>query len=106
MLMELPDALEERLYQEIKEKNEAMSLLTIAEKKGMEKGIQQGVIQGLQKAVQTALEIKFGTDVWAIFNAEIEDIKSVEMLEKVLREANLATSLQDFKSRFNRLQEK
>ncbi len=114
-LMELPEELEEQLYQEIKEQeDETMSLLTIAEKKGLEQGlqqglqqgIQQGVIQGLQKAIQTALEIKFGTEVWAIFNTEIEDIKSVEMLEKVLREANLATSLEDFKSRFNRLQEK
>jgi len=41
-LMELPDALEEKLYQEIREEeDEEMSLLTIAEKKGMEKGLQQ-----------------------------------------------------------------
>ncbi|MHB2155237.1 hypothetical protein ACX8XN_12715 [Calditrichota bacterium GD2] len=96
-----------------------MSLLTIAEKKGMEQGIQQGIQkglkegiqqgiqqgvqkgiqQGLRKAIQTAIEIKFGEEAVALFAKEIEKIESVELLERVLEEAKRAASTRDLEEK-------
>ncbi|MHB2151106.1 hypothetical protein ACX8XP_18875 [Calditrichota bacterium LG25] len=80
-----------------------MSLLTIAEKKGLEKGIQQGIQkgiqQGLRKAIQTAIEIKFGEEAVELFAKEIEKIESVELLEKVLEEVKRAATTSDFKTK-------
>ncbi|EHO41843.1 hypothetical protein Calab_2233 [Caldithrix abyssi DSM 13497] len=92
-----------------------MSLLTIAEKKGMEQGIQKGLKQGIQqgvqkgiqqglrKAIQTAIEIKFGEEAVALFAREIEKIESVELLEKALEEAKRAASTRDLEEKLQYL---
>ncbi|MHB2155238.1 hypothetical protein ACX8XN_12720 [Calditrichota bacterium GD2] len=102
--MVLPDALEEKLYQELKEQeeDEAISLLTIAEKKGLEKGIQQGKIagkiEGLREAIKTALEIKFGQESFVLFD-RIEKINTLKELEKLLQQAKQANRLEEIKAR-------
>ncbi|NOX90325.1 MAG: cytosolic protein, partial [Calditrichaeota bacterium] len=57
-LMELPEGLDEQLYQEVKEKeeDEEMSLITIAEKKGRQKGLQEGIQKGIQKGLQEGIQ--------------------------------------------------
>ncbi|MHB2151104.1 hypothetical protein ACX8XP_18865 [Calditrichota bacterium LG25] len=119
-LMVLPEGLEDQLYHEIKELEEGkeMSLLTIAEKKGMEQGIQQGIqkgiqkglkegiqqgiqqgkiagkIEGLREAIKTALEIKFGQESFVLFD-RIEKINTLEELEKLLQQAKQANRLEE-----------
>jgi len=112
-IMELPEELENKLYQEmIKMKGEeGMSFMTILEKKshekglkeglkkglrqGLEKGMEKGMIKGRQEAILAILEVKFEN-----LNDELRNlilsIQSIDVLERLLEQAKLSDSLQAF----------
>ncbi len=102
VVMALPEAKDEELYEEItpttEEKN--MSLLAIAERKGLEKGIEQGreqgieqgIEQGLKETIADILEIKFGVGALA-FIPQVEQIDSLEVLRKIRAGLKQARSL-------------
>jgi len=99
-VMGLPEALEEALWQEIVEYEEAkrMPYVTSVErigiKKGMEQGIQQGIQQGLQQGIQQGqrqglldgitlgLELKWGADGLRL-SPEIGRIEDVYLLRAI-----------------------
>lgn len=121
-IMELPEALEEKLYYEvkkIKEKRE-MGYITYAERigmkegmkkgmqkgiregmqKGMQKGLQKGKVEGLRKAIESVLEVKFNAVEDDII-LRLNRIRSVAKLEKLLHHAKLTKSIDEFKEKLN-----
>ena len=133
-MMELPDELENKLYQEVNEMKgeQAMSFIIFPEKKwreegvkeglkqgikqGIQKGIQKGIqegelkgfIRGRQEAIQVALEIKFQNVDKKILDM-IKKVKSLDALEYLLEQAKLIKDLESFKKvlkeKINREQE-
>jgi len=109
-IMILPDPLEDRLYEEIKQKegDETMTYILYAERKGLkegrlkglkegiQKGIKKGKIEGLQKAIVSVLEVKFGAVDPSVLEA-IGKIESLEKLEELLHQAKIAQSPEAFK---------
>jgi flagellar biosynthesis/type III secretory pathway protein FliH len=108
--MILPDPLEDRLYEEIKQKegDETMTYILYAERKGLkegrlkglkegiQKGIKKGKIEGLQKAIVSVLEVKFGAVDPSVLEA-LRKINSLEKLEELLHQAKIAQSPEAFK---------
>jgi flagellar biosynthesis/type III secretory pathway protein FliH len=82
--MALPEAKDEELYEEIEQTTEEkqMSILAIAERKGLEKGHAEGLEKGLKKAISDILEIKFSVVGLELFD-HVEQIADIEVLEKI-----------------------
>jgi hypothetical protein len=123
-IMILPDTLEDRLYEEIKQKegDKAMSYILYAERKGIlkgrqegiqqgikqgiEKGIQKGIvkgrqegqIEGLRKAIELLMNAKFGETENA-FRQKLNRIDSLKTLEKILFELERSSDFEDFRKR-------
>lgn len=104
VVMSLPEAKDEELYDEITSTAEEqnMSLLAIAERKGIEKGVEQGLEQGLergferglQQTIADILEIKFGVAALALIS-HVEQVASVEVLQKIRVGLKQARSLEE-----------
>ncbi len=104
--MILPDPLEDRLYEEIKQKegDETMTYILYAERKGLKEGLQKGMqkgiikgkIEGLHKAIASVLEVKFGAVDPSVLEA-LRKINSLEKLEELLHQAKIAQSPEAFK---------
>lgn len=100
IVMSLPEAKDEELYDEITSTAEEqnMSLLAIAERKGIEKGVEQGLEQGLERGLQQTiadiLEIKFGVAALALIS-HVEQVASVEVLQKIRVGLKQARSLEE-----------
>ena len=79
-IMVLPDPLEDRLYDDLKqmEGDKTMPFLTYAERKGLKEGRKQGLIEGkilgLQKAIVSVLEVKFAQ----VDQAVIESVNKIQ----------------------------
>lgn len=115
VVMALPEAKDEELYEEIAPTTEEqnMSLLAIAERKGLEKGLEQGLVQGLvrgreqgieqgieqglKETIADILEIKFGVGALA-FIPQVEQIDSLEALRKIRAGLKQARSLAEAES--------
>ncbi len=84
VIMALPYAKDETLYDEIKQTTEdkQMSVLAVAERVGMKKGIEQGIEQGLRQTISDILEIKFGIAGLELFDP-IKLITGIETLQKI-----------------------
>ncbi len=108
-IMILPDPLEDRLYEEMKqiEGDKVMSYILYAERKGLEEGIQKGIkkgrqegikegqIKGLRQAIEIMLEARFG-NVDVVFKSKLNKINSIKILEKILLELQKATDPAEF----------
>lgn len=100
VVMALPEADDEALYEEIKQTVEErkMSVLTTAErigmKRGIQQGIEQGIEQGLKEAISDILEIKFGTAGMALFDA-VAQVSHVETLRKIRNDLKHAKTIAD-----------
>ena len=79
-------------------KTKAMTLADQLLAEGLEKGIEKGIEKGLRKGIQTALEVRFG-DVPEDLSLAIKEIYEVVRLERLLRVAIDAASLDDFRLR-------
>lgn len=99
VVMALPEAKDEELYDEIAPtpEEQQMSLLTIAERRGLEKGLEQGFEQGLQQTIADILEIKFGVAALALA-AQVEQVASLEVLQKIRAGLKQARSLEEAES--------
>ncbi len=107
-IMDLPKELDEQLYQEIKqiEEHKEMSLITIAEEKGIKKGLQQGIakgrqegqIEGLRKAIELLMNAKFGETENA-FRQKLNEINSLKTLEKILFLLEQSSEFSEFKQK-------
>ena len=89
-----------------------MTIITYAERKGIQKGIkeglkkgiekgrqegrQEGKIEGLRKAIESVLEVKFGSMDESI-SKQLFKIQSVAKLEKLLHQAKLVNTLDKFR---------
>jgi predicted transposase YdaD len=84
VIMALPEAKDEELYDEIKQTTEEkqMSILAIAERKGREEGREEERILGLRETISDILEIKFGMAGLKLFYS-IEQITDIEALRKI-----------------------
>jgi hypothetical protein len=80
VIMALPEAKDEELYDEIKQTSEEtqMSLLTIAERRGREEGLEEG----LKQTISDILEIKFGVVGRELLD-HIEQVTNIETLQKI-----------------------
>jgi hypothetical protein len=80
VIMALPEAKDEALYDEIEQTTEEtqMSLLAIAERKGREKE----KILGLREMISDILEIKFGAAGLELFDP-VEQITNIKTLQKI-----------------------
>ena len=72
-----------------------MSFMTILEKKSMEEGLRQGIIQGRQEAILILLNTKFQKPDKKVTEL-IRKIQSLEVLDRLLEQANFSPSLQEF----------
>ena len=102
-LMKLPESLDNKLYQELKqiEEQKKMTYISYAERKGLKKGRKEGKIEGLRQAIESVLEVKFGAVDYEIPEA-LKKIKSLEKLEALLHQAKLAKSIDEFKGLVSR----
>ncbi len=92
VIMALPLAKDEVLYDEIEQTSEEkqMSILAIAERKGLEKGLEEGRekgreeerLLGLHEMISDILEIKFGVVGLELFD-QVEPIIDIEILRKI-----------------------
>jgi len=90
--MNLSDELEQELIEEIETIEEAkkMSIITSAErigiekgkKEGMEKGMMKGKIEGLHESIYDIFEVKFGKNIYELF-AQVKQIQDIEILQKI-----------------------
>ena len=99
-IMEVPESLDDQLFQEVKqiEEHKTMTLITYAERKGMKEGIHKGKLEGLRKAIEAVLEVKFGKIDQSILNLLLK-IQSVEKLEELLHQAKITTSIKEFRKK-------
>lgn len=108
-IMVLPDPLEDRLYDDLKqiEGDKTMPFLTYAERKGLkegrkkgliegiQKGMQKGQILGLQKAIISVLEVKFAQADQTVIES-VNKIQSLKKLEDLLHRAKIVKSMEEF----------
>ncbi len=111
-IMELPKELDEKLYYEIKsiKEHKEMSVLSIAEEKGIEKGIQKGIrrgiqkgrqegeINGIRKSIEILMNARFGKVSKNLID-KISEIDSIKRLEQILLEVNQSVDFNDFEKR-------
>ncbi len=111
-IMILPDALENRLYEEMKQKegDKAMTYILYAERKGIKEGLKKGIqkgrkegqAEGLRRAIEIMMEARFGKAESAL-KSKLDKINSIKTLEKILIELQNSADLPEFE---NRLAEK
>lgn len=104
-LLALPPELEQVLWQEIQEYEEAqnMTYVTSVERIGMQKGMQQGLQQGLQQgrlargreAILNVLEARFITVPLAL-TRRINALENDALLRRLHRQAVLVSTVEDF----------
>lgn len=96
LIMNLSDELEQELIEEIETIEEAkkMSIITSAERigiekgkkegmeKGLEKGMMKGKIEGLHESIYDIFEVKFGKNIYELF-AQVKQIQDIEILQKI-----------------------
>jgi hypothetical protein len=88
MLMTLPPVKDVQLYEELEQTSEEnqMSILAIAEQKGLEKGLEkgreEGRLLGMREMISDVLEIKFGVPGLSLFNP-VEQIIDLEALRRI-----------------------
>ncbi len=129
-IMTLPKELDSQLIDEMFkiEEKEGMSILFLAEQRGLEKGYERGIKEGLQQGIQKGiqkgirqglqkgklegkqeilrkvivdiLEVKF-QHIGEETREAIQRIKSVEKLESLLETAKMAKSLEEFTEKIN-----
>jgi hypothetical protein len=102
VIMALPEAKDEELYEEIEQTSEEkqMSILAIAERKGLEKGrvegLEKGREEGLEKGrllvremIADILEIKFGVAGLELFDAvkQVTDLDALREIRLGLKQA-------------------
>jgi hypothetical protein len=85
--LEIHQAKDEELYEEIEQTSEEkqMSILAIAERKGLEKGLEKGREEGrllVREMISDILEIKFGVAGLGLFGP-VEQITDIEALRKI-----------------------
>ena len=100
-IMVLPDPLEDRLYDDLKqiEGDKTMPFLTYAERKGLKEGRKKGLIEGkilgLQKAIVSVLEVKFAKVDQAVIES-VNKVQSLKKLEDLLHQAKIVKSMEEF----------
>jgi len=87
VLMALPEAKDEELHEEINQTSEEkqMSILAIAERKGLEKGLEEGREEGrllAREVISDLLEIKFGGAGRKLFDS-VEPRTDLEALRQI-----------------------
>ncbi|MCU0642821.1 MAG: cytosolic protein [bacterium] len=88
LLMNLSDELEQELIEAIEAIEEAkkMSIITSAERIGIEKGkkegMEKGKIEGLHESIYDIFEVKFGKNIYELF-AQVKQIQDIEILQKI-----------------------
>jgi hypothetical protein len=115
LIMNLSDELEQELIEDIETIEEAkkMSIITSAERigiekgkkegmekgmmKGMEKGMMQGKIEGLHESIYDIFEIKFGKNIYELF-AQLKEIRNIEILQTIRQGLKKAQTLEETKN--------
>jgi hypothetical protein len=87
VIMALPETKDEELYEEIEQTSEEkqMSILAIAERKGLEKGREEGREEGrllVREMIADILEIKFGVVGLELFDA-VKQVTDLDALRKI-----------------------
>jgi hypothetical protein len=101
--MILPGELEKELTEEIIkiEEDRKMSIITSAERIGIEKGKMEGKIEGkiegLQEGIFDIFEIKFGKNIYELF-AQVQQIQDIEILQKIRHGLKKAQTLEETKN--------
>ena len=115
LIMKLSEELEKELTEEIEAIEEAkkMSIITSAERigiekgkkegmekgmmKGMKKGMIKGKIEGLHESIYDIFEIKFGKNIYELF-AQVKEIQDIETLQKIRLGLKKAQTLEETKN--------
>jgi hypothetical protein len=115
LIMNLSEELEKELTEEIEAIEEAkkMSIITSAERigiekgkkegmekgmmKGMKKGMIKGKIEGLHESIYDIFEIKFGKNIYELF-AQVKEIQDIETLQKIRLGLKKAQTLEETKN--------
>jgi len=88
IIMKLSEELEEALTEEIIkiEEDRKMSIITSAERIGIEKGMKKGEkkakLEGLHENIYDIFEIKFGKNIYEVF-AQVQQIQDIEILQNI-----------------------
>jgi len=103
LIMNLSEEFEIALTEEILKIEEAkkMSIITSAERIGIEKGKKEGKIEGkiegLQESIYDIFEIKFGKNIYELF-AQVKEIQDIEILQKIRLGLKKAQTLEETKN--------
>jgi hypothetical protein len=65
--------------------------------KGMMKGMMKGKIEGLHESIYDIFEIKFGENIYELF-AQVKEIQDVEILQKIRLSLKKAQTLEETKN--------
>jgi hypothetical protein len=101
-MMELPTALSEQFWQEVRalEEEKKMPYMTsverMAEARGIEQGRKQGLQQGLQQGLALGLKLKFGQSGRKLM-PRIKRIEDIAVLEALQRSLDKAATLDEFR---------
>ena len=93
-VMELPEPLEERFWDEIDayQQEMVMPFIDIAERKAMEKGREEGLLEGME----ALLRVKFGAEGLELM-PELRELRDQKLLRKVLARVDTADSPDDLR---------
>jgi len=96
LIMNLSKELEKALTEaiEIIEEARKMSIITSAERIGIEKGKIEGKIEGLQESIYDIFEIKFGRNIYELY-AQLRQIQDIEALQKIRLGLKKAQTLEE-----------
>jgi len=103
LIINLSEEFEIALTEEILKIEEAkkMSIITSAERIGIEKGKKEGKkegkIEGLQESIYDIFEIKFGKNIYELF-AQVKEIQDIEILQKIRLGLKKAQTLEETKN--------
>lgn len=105
-VMQLPEGLDKRFWQEVNEMEEAenMPYITSVERIGIQKGIEQGMQQGMQQGarielqagIELGLELRFGAAGLGLL-PEISKIQDIELLRTLRSALRTAPTLDDWR---------
>jgi len=102
-MMSLPEAVEEEIWQEIREYEEVeqMTYITSVERIGFKRGVQEGVQQGIRKGllagIELGLELKFGSAGLCLL-PEIYKIEDVDVLRAIHEGLKTVTTVEELRS--------
>ncbi len=96
-IMELPKSLDDRLYEEVKQKEEQkrMPYIMYAERKGLQEGKQEERIEGLCQAIKILMDAKFGQSAKGL-EEKISKVRNEKTLEKILYELQQSENARAF----------